>query len=38
MHPWRLIRGLLLWFGITAAVAAGRKDLIIDTDLFSDCE
>ncbi|POS72471.1 inosine/uridine-preferring nucleoside hydrolase [Diaporthe helianthi] len=34
----RLSIGLLLWFGISAAAAANRKNLFIDTDLFSDCD
>lgn len=38
MHTLRLLRDSLPFFGITAALAAGHKNLIIDTDLFSDCE
>lgn len=38
MHTSRFLWGSLLCFGITAAVAAGRKNLIIDSDIFSDCE
>lgn len=39
MHVlWHFLRASLLFFSITAKAAAGRKNLIIDTDLFSDCE
>lgn len=34
----RALQTLLLCLGITAVAAADRKNLIIDTDLFSDCE
>lgn len=37
MHSWRILRDSLPVFGIAAVVAAG-KNLIIDTDIFSDCE
>lgn len=38
MRIWRFLRGSLLWFGIIVVAAAGPKNLIIDTDIFSDCE
>ncbi|KAK2614787.1 hypothetical protein N8I77_001589 [Diaporthe amygdali] len=34
----RAVQTLLLCLGITAVAAADRKNLIIDTDLFSDCD
>lgn len=40
MHTERLFRDSLLYFGImtVTVAAADRKNLIIDTDIFSDCE
>lgn len=35
MHIWYFP---LLCFVTTTVAVAGRKNLIIDTDLFSDCE
>lgn len=38
MRAWHILRGSLSFFGIAAVVAAGSKNIIIDTDIFSDCE
>lgn len=38
MHIWHSLRASLLFFSITAMAAVDRKNLIIDTDIFSDCE
>lgn len=38
MHARRILRDSLPFFGIAAVVATGRKNLIIDTDIYSDCE